>query len=114
MNTKVLLLGAVVTAFAFTSFAAEPLHSPRAKDSQIKIVNHPVATPAVTIAYVNSTAALQSPRAQANQIRVVQGADNDSNPALACRKIMIASPKAIAECSSQTTMAGCVKVASLK
>ena len=116
MNTKVLLLGAVVTAFAFTSFAAEPLHSPRAKDSQIKIVNHPVATPAVTIAYVDSTVALQSPRAKANQTLIVQGADNDSNPALACRKTMSGSPKAVAACADNPAMPACnpVTVAQLK
>ena len=37
-TTKVLLLGAVVAAFSFTSFAAEPLLSPRAKDNQSKVV----------------------------------------------------------------------------
>lgn len=80
-TTKVLLLGAVVTAFAFTSFAAEPL---------------------------------LSPRAAGNQIKVVAGTNNDINPALVCQKTMSGSPKAVAECSSHTTMPGCVTVAPLK
>ena len=114
MKTKVLLLGAVVTAFAFTAFAAEPLLSPRAKDNQIKIVKSSEETPAVTVAYVDSTPALLSPRAQGNQIKVVQGVFNDQNPALECRKNMIGSPRVVAECSAHTTMPGCVTVAPLK
>ena len=81
MKTQVLLLGAVVAAFAVTSFAAEPLLSPRAQD---------------------------------NQIKTVKGANNDVNPALVCQKNMTGSPKAVAECSSHTTMPGCMKMASLK
>jgi curli biogenesis system outer membrane secretion channel CsgG len=81
MNTKVLLFSVVVTAFAFTTFAAEPLLSPRAKDNQTKLAS---------------------------------GTANDSNPALACRKAMTGSPKAVAECSSQTTMPGCLKMAASK
>jgi len=82
-TTKVFLLGAVVAAFASTSFAAEPLHSPRA---------------------------------QANQIKVVKGTNRDANPALACEKTMAGSPKAVAECTSHTTMPACnpVTIASLK
>jgi hypothetical protein len=114
MKTKVLLLGAVVTAFAFTSFAAEPLLSPRAKDNQIKIVKSSAEAPTTTIAYVDSGSALLSPRAQANQIRLVKGTNTDINPALICQKTMTGSPKAVAECSSHTTMPGCVTVAPLK
>lgn len=114
MKTKVLVLGAVITAFAFTSFAAEPLLSPRAKDNQIKIVKSSVETPTVTVAYVDSSAALLSPRAKDNQIKVVKGVANDVNPALVCQKTMTGSPKAVAECSSHTTMPGCVTVAPLK
>ena len=51
MNTKVLLFGAVVAAFAITTFAAEPLLSPRAAGNQIKHVTA-VATPAaITVDY---------------------------------------------------------------
>ncbi len=115
-TTKVMLLGAVVTAFAFTSFAAEPLLSPRAAGNQIKHVSSSVSTPTITVAYVDSGSALFSPRAQANQIRVVKGTNNDVNPALVCQKNMIGSPKAVAECASHTTMPGCqtVTVAPLK
>jgi hypothetical protein len=115
MNTKVLLLGAVVTAFAFTSFAAEPLLSPRAKDNQIKVVTSSINTQGGTITYVTSVSpALLSPRANDNQIKVAKGMNNGSNPALACEKNMIGSPKAVAECSSHTTMPGCVTIAPLK
>jgi hypothetical protein len=55
-----------------------------------------------------------TPRAQTNQIKVVTGAANDSNPALACRNGMAGSLKAVAECSQHTTMPGCVTVASVK
>ena len=115
MKTKVLLLGAVVAAFSFTSFAAEPLLSPRAKDNQIKIVTNSVDPQGGPVTYATAaTPELRSPRAQANQIKHVQGVNHEVNPALACQKNMTGSPKAVAECSSQTTMPGCVTVAPLK
>ena len=110
MNTKILLLGAVVTAFAFTSFAAEPLLSPRAAGNQIKHVASSTETPTV----INTTTALLSPRAVGNQIRTVQGLDTDLNPAQVCRNTMNGTPKLVAECSSHPTMPGCVAVAALK
>jgi hypothetical protein len=113
-TTKVLLLGAVVTAFAFTSFAAEPLLSPRAAGNQIKHVSSSVDTPTITVAYVDSGSALLAPRAAGNQIKAVKGLSNDSNPALACRNNMAGTPKAVTECSSHTTMPGCATMASLK
>ena len=73
MKTKVLLLGAVVTAFTFTSFAADSLLTPRAKEARINSVMSSVATPNSTVTYVKSTAAVLSPRAQENQIKSVQG-----------------------------------------
>jgi len=81
MKSKVLLLGAVVTAFAFTSLATE---------------------------------SLLSPRAAGNQIKTAKDTNNVVNPALICRKTMIGSPRAVAECSSHTTMPGCVAVAQLR
>lgn len=111
MKSKVLLLGAVVTAFAITSFAAEPLLSPRAAGNQIKIVKSSVDTPTVAAAYVAPGNALFSPRAQGNQIKVASGLANGSNPSLACRSGMAGSPKAVAECSQHTTMPGCQTVA---
>jgi hypothetical protein len=115
-TTKVLLLGAVVTAFSFTAFA----QGGAAAFLRAPILHDPVSTtPAVepvTITYVNSSSALLSPRAQGNEIKVVKGVANDTNPALACRNTMIGSPKAVAECSSHTTMPACnpVTVAPLK
>jgi hypothetical protein len=114
MNTKVLLLSAVVTAFAATSFAAEPLLSPRAQANQI--VTTPasagIAVPAPV--YVASAPALLSPRAQANQIQKVRGTDNNFNPALACRRMMSGSPKAVAACSDNPAMPGCQTVTAMK
>lgn len=87
-TTKVLLLGAVVTAFTFSSFAVEPLLSPRAAGNQIKHVTSAVDAPTVTITYVNTTSTLLSPRAQGNQIRHVAGTNNDVNLVTAWRPTM--------------------------
>jgi hypothetical protein len=112
MKTNVLLLGAVVTAFAFTSFAAEPLLSPRAQANQIQIVTSSASAQGETV--TSASFALLSPRAQASQIQVVKGVVNDVNPALVCQKTMSGSPKIVAACSSNTTMPGCVKIAAIK
>ena len=114
MKTKILMLGAVVTAFAFTSFAADGLLTPRQMDNQPKVFVSSTATPSTTIAYVAPSTGLLSPRAQGNQGKIVAGVVNDSNPALACRDGMTASPKAVSECAAHTTMPGCVTVAPLK
>ena len=81
MKTKILVFGAVVTAFAFTSFAAEPLLSPRAKDNQIKVVTSSIDTQGGTVTFVTSTApstspVLLSPRAKENQIKFVSSSIN--------------------------------------
>jgi len=114
MKSKVLLLGAVVAVFSFTSFAADALLSPRTQGNQIKTINRTVNTPALTVAYVTPANTLPSPRAQGNQVKVAAGIADDSNPALACSKGMAGSPKAVAECSQHTTMPGCITVASTK
>jgi len=61
-----------------------------------------------------ATESLLSPRTAGNQIKVAKETQNFVNPALICRKTMIGSPRAVAECSSHTTMPGCVAVARLK
>lgn len=109
-TTKILVLGAAVTAFAFTSFAAEPLLSPRAAGNQIKTATSSVDTTTVTKAYVDSGAALLSPRATANQNKTLKGTTAEVNPALACQKTMNGTPKAVAECTSHTTMPACQPV----
>ena len=110
MKSTVLLLGAVVAAFAITTFATEPLLSPRAAGNQIKHVSA-VATPTVTITYTDSTALL-TPRAAGNQAKTVKGVNSDVNPAMACRKNMGgSSPKVVAECAAHTTMPCCATVA---
>lgn len=110
MKTKTLILtiGAVaLTAITFNASATEPLLSPRAAGNVIKHVATPADAPTVTVVYNDSNPAFLSPRARGNEIRTVKGVDNDVNPALMCQKTMIGSPKAVAECSSHTTMPGC-------
>ena len=107
MKSKVLLLGAVVTAFAITSFAAEPLLSPRAAGNQIKIVKSSAATPTVAAADIAPGNALFSPRAQGNQIKVASGLANGSNPSLACRSGMTGSPKAVGACADNPNHPAC-------
>jgi hypothetical protein len=114
MNTKVLLLGAVVAAFTFTSYATEPLLSPRAAGNQIKLSTNYVETQDLTSTRVAAGAPLLSPRAAGNQIKVAKGVYNDTNPVLLCQKTMIGSPRSVAECSSHTTMPGCMALAPLK
>ena len=109
-TAKILVLGAIVTAFTFSSFAAEPLLSPRAAGNQIKTATSSMATATVTTAYVDSGAALLSPRAAANLVKVVKGTTADANPAVACQKTMNGTPKAVTECTSHTTMPACQPV----
>jgi hypothetical protein len=112
MNTKMLLLGTIITTLASASFASDALLSPRAQGNQIKVAAS-VQTPAVTVIHVGSTATM-APRLQAAQIRVVKGIVNDRNPALECRRTMLGSPKAVIACSQSITMPGCMKLASAK
>ena len=111
MNTKVLLLGAVVAAFTVSTYAAEPLLTPRAAGNQINHVSTAAETPTTTIMYVDSKPALLAPRAASNQAKVVKGANIEANMAMDCAKNMGGSPKAVAECSAHTTMPGCATVA---
>jgi hypothetical protein len=87
-----LLLGAVVAAFASTSFAAEPLLSPRAQGNQAKVMAGSTEDQTVTITYVDSAPALLSPRAQGNQIRRVAGTNNDPD-LVAAMQALPGSPK---------------------
>jgi hypothetical protein len=106
---KFLLLGAAIAAFTFTSFASDTLLSPRAACNQNKIVSAvPLAQP------VPASAVLLSPRGQDNQITGAKGVASDFNPAVVCAKTMNGSPKAVSECTSHTTMPGCMAVAALK
>jgi hypothetical protein len=110
-TTKVLLLSAVVSASSFTTFAGTGAYQllPQSA-SQPKLADNTVTT----IAYVDSAATLQTPRAASNPSKIVKGTNSEVNPALECKKVMVGSPKAVAECSSHTTMPGCAKVASAK
>ncbi|HEX9045389.1 MAG TPA: hypothetical protein VF988_00060 [Verrucomicrobiae bacterium] len=114
MKTKFLVLGAVLTAFSFTSFAAQPLLSPRAAGNQIKVVSNQVPATTITIAYVDKAPALMSPRAAGNEIKAVKGTNDDTNPALACIRNMNGTPRAVTECASHATMPGCATIAPLK
>ena len=100
MKNKSLLLGAVLAAFAITSFATEPLLSPRAKGNQINFVNPaPEATTSV-VARADTTTVLLSPRAAGNQIKFAQVVDVDANRETSCQKDATLSPRALTECSS--------------
>ncbi len=110
-TTKILLLGAAVATFSLAAFAGTGAYALKASNETAKLV--PADVPVVVLTWVDSATSI-SPRAQANQIKVVQGAAETSVLALACRKDMVASPKAVAECASHATMPGCIKVALLK
>jgi hypothetical protein len=107
MKTQNLL--AIIGAVAFAAItininASDALLSPRAAGNQISKVYSVNADP-------NLLAARQSasltPRASGNQITRFDGVNNDANAATACAKSMSGSPKAVAECTSHTTMPTC-------
>ena len=109
----VIVVGSVaLVTMAINVSAGNVYLSPRAAGNQIKLYAgaYDDSTP------VKPTAITQSPRAALNQANRYAGTNNDSNPALACVKTMDASPKAVTECISHTTMPGCraPEVASLK
>ena len=106
MKIQVLALSAIVTALAFSSFAAEPLLSPRAAGNQIKISSD-ADTVATTVDYVAAPSALLSPRAACNQLKAVKGVASETTPALACLATMNGTPKVVTECSSHANMPGC-------
>ncbi|HWY32529.1 MAG TPA: hypothetical protein VNX46_17325 [Candidatus Acidoferrum sp.] len=100
MKNKSLLLGAVLAAVTFTSFATEPLLSPRAKGNQINFANPaPEATTSV-ISRADTTTVLLSPRAAGNQIKFAQVVDVDASRETSCPKDATLSPRALTECSS--------------
>jgi len=105
MKTRSLLLSigvATLTAITINAGAYDIALSPRAAANQIKTV------PGTTVAQAApATGIALSPRAAANQGTTVASVANDVNPALACRKMMTASPKAIQACESNPAMPGC-------
>ena len=100
MKTKILLLGAVVTALAVSTFAAGSLLSPRAASNQSQYVSTPAETATVTVTYADNGAALLAPRTASNQATLVKGVHDGGSRALDCKKNMAGSPKIIAECAS--------------
>jgi hypothetical protein len=112
MNSKILLLGAVVTAFAATTFASNALLSPRAQDNQPKTAaTAPAAV--ITVAYLDAATPL-SPRLRTVQTRVVKGMVETRTPVQECAQHMQGTPRAITACSQSVTMPGCMKLASSK
>ena len=106
MKSKLFLLGAAVVAFTFNTFAADALLSPRAAGNQIQVV------PGISAGRPGSTgASFVAPRAGDSQIKSVAGVLYDANPSLACRNNMNGTPKAVGECTSHSTMPGCLTVA---
>jgi hypothetical protein len=112
MKTRNLLLTLGAAAFAaitINATASDALLSPRDAGNQI---TH-VSGTANDVNLVNTTGITASPRAAGNQVTTAAGQSNEANPAVACAKNMNGSPKAVAECTSHTTMPAC-KVASAK
>lgn len=108
MKTRNLLVTLGAAAFAAITISAaanDALLSPRAAGNQIKS-----AADTTTVAAPVATATI-SPRAAGNQIATVAGTSTDVNPAIACARTMNGTPKAMAECTSHTTMPACVTVA---
>jgi hypothetical protein len=114
MKTKVLLLGAAITAFSFSSFA----QSGAAALLTAQSASTPVAAvgTAGIVAYVNPAIVSSSPRAMAAQARTVTGTVVDRNPAAECAKTMGGTPKNVAACTEHANMPACrpAALASLK
>lgn len=114
MKTKVLLLGAAITAFSFSTFAQSGAAALlTAKPSSVPAVAVGTAS---TIAYVNPAIVSSSPRAMAAQARTVTGAVIDRNSAAECAKTMGGTPKNVAACTEHANMPACrpAALASLK
>jgi hypothetical protein len=104
MKLKVLLLGAVITVFTFTSFAADALLSPRAAGNQTTVV------PGITVAQpVSASAVLLSPRAAGNQTATVTGAETFAVkcPVLGSPKYITAAGPAARTSCCNLTLAEC-------
>jgi len=112
MKSNLILLGAAIVTFSSPVFAgtgANLLRAPIANS-----LNSLTGTPAITTVYVVSPAVLTSPRALANQSRIIQGVASSQYTTLDCRNNMSTSPKAVAECVSHSAMPGCITVATAK
>jgi hypothetical protein len=110
MKTRNLLItigAAALTAITFNAYSADALLSPRAAGNQIKHVSG-TGNDVNTVAANTSTL---TPRAAGNQLKTVPGTASNVNPAIACAANMNGTPKAVAECSSHTTMPGCKPMA---
>jgi len=115
MKTRNLLITLGAAAFAaitINATASDALLSPRAAGSQIQQISG--TTGAANL--VSASTATIPPRAAGNQIATVAGSSSDVNSAVTCAKTMNGTPKAVAECTSHTTMPACqtVTVASAK
>jgi hypothetical protein len=107
MKTKNLLITLCAVAFAAITTninASDALLSPRAAGNQITKVSTVNNDPNLLAA---NQSTLLSPRTAGNRITRFDGVNNDVNPATACAKNMNGSPKAVAECTSHTTMPAC-------
>ena len=112
MNTsKIIVLGAVVVGLVSSALAGNGAAQLKAQ-SQPSIVA--ADSTAVTVAYADAAFTVKSPRGLANQSKTLKGINTDVNPALNCRKNMVASPKAIGACASQFGMPGCPSSVAMK
>ena len=109
MKTRNLLITLGAVAFAVITInatAGNAYLSPRAAGNQIKQVS---STASDVNAVAVNTAAV-SPRTASNQIKTVAGQSSDVNASVACAKTMNGTPRAVAECTSHTTMPACQPV----
>jgi hypothetical protein len=109
MKTRNLLITLGAAAFAaitINATASNALLSPRAAGSQIQQISGTTGTANL----VSASTATISPRAAGNQIVTVAGTLDEANSAVACAKTMNGTPKAVAQCTSHTTMPNCKPV----
>ena len=104
MRTQILLttVAAALAVITLNVKAGTTVLSPRAAGNQSI-----VASGITAVQPVSATQSV-SPRVLGNQIVTVASVVNDVNPTIACRN-MIASPKAIQACASNSNMPGCNK-----
>lgn len=113
MKTKLLVLSVLSATFTFSALADGVSLSHRAA-ANFPATRSVAATPVTIVTYVSSTKSI-SPRAQANQTKVISNAVADSASTLACTKKMSGTPKTIQTCTEHpATMPGCNSVAMLQ
>ena len=99
MKAKILVLGAVITAFTLTTFATDALLSPRAQDNQPNVVTGVANDPDLLAASRNT---LLTPRAFGNRSVTVKGVET-----FAVKCPVMGSPKYVAMAGSSARTSCC-------